>query len=105
MVISFLILCFGLTPSLVTLWCLRRSHPAAQARFRHAVETGTLGRRDSRAGGRAQPDPNHHYVEGLGWVVGDILCEYNARSPYLRCAPNPSGPCAGCLQYRERDLG
>ena len=101
MVIPLLILCVGLTPSLVTLWCLRRSHPEAQARFRYAAETGTLGR--PRA--RTQHAPDHHYVEGLGLVIGDILCEYNARSPYLRCAPNPSGPCEGCLHYRERELG
>ena len=36
------------------------------------------------------------------WVIGDSTCEYNARSPLLRCAPNPMGPCAGCTSFRPR---
>lgn len=38
--------------------------------------------------------------------IGDCLCKYNARSPYLRCAVNPSGPCDGCKSFElitERD--
>ncbi|MDX2231965.1 MAG: DUF6464 family protein [Leptolyngbyaceae cyanobacterium bins.349] len=42
---------------------------------------------------------DYHYVEGLGYIVGDLSCQYNARSPHLRCAVNPSGPCQGCLLY------
>ncbi len=33
------------------------------------------------------------------WVIGDPSCRYNARSPLLRCAVNPGGPCAGCHDY------
>ncbi|WP_017327291.1 DUF6464 family protein [Synechococcus sp. PCC 7336] len=36
------------------------------------------------------------------WVIGDSTCEYNARSPLLRCAPNPLGPCAGCTSFQPR---
>ena len=42
---------------------------------------------------------DYHYVEGLGYIVGDLSCQYNARSPHLRCATNPSGPCEGCSLY------
>ncbi len=42
---------------------------------------------------------DYHYVEGLGYMVGDLSCQFNARSPYLRCAINPSGPCDGCPSY------
>lgn len=34
--------------------------------------------------------------------VGEISCRYNARSPHLRCAINPSGPCKECLHYEMR---
>jgi len=34
--------------------------------------------------------------------VGDLNCVYNARSPYLRCAVNPSGPCHNCRAYHPR---
>lgn len=31
-------------------------------------------------------------------VVGDATCRFNARSPLLRCAIRPEGPCQGCAQ-------
>ncbi|MFM2429196.1 MAG: hypothetical protein RLZZ511_409 [Cyanobacteriota bacterium] len=33
------------------------------------------------------------------WVIGDANCAYNAQSELLRCAINPTGPCAGCSHY------
>ena len=33
-------------------------------------------------------------------MIGDISCRLNARSPDLRCAVNPLGPCEECLQYQ-----
>ncbi|HEY9695760.1 MAG TPA: DUF6464 family protein [Trichocoleus sp.] len=35
------------------------------------------------------------------WVVGDASCEFNARSELVRCAVNPTGPCAGCKYYES----
>ena len=32
--------------------------------------------------------------------IGDVTCKNNARSPYLRCAINPDGPCHECKNYR-----
>lgn len=37
------------------------------------------------------------------WIIGDRSCRYNARSPLLRCAINPTGPCAGCHDYESID--
>ncbi|MGB8700591.1 MAG: DUF6464 family protein [Thermosynechococcaceae cyanobacterium] len=34
------------------------------------------------------------------WVLGDATCQFNTRSPLLRCAVNPSGPCDRCLHYQ-----
>lgn len=31
--------------------------------------------------------------------IGSASCFHNARSPYLRCAVNPSGPCEGCADF------
>jgi hypothetical protein len=47
---------------------------------------------------------DYHYVEGLGYMVGDITCQFNARSPYLRCTLNPSGPCQKCPHYESIEL-
>jgi hypothetical protein len=33
------------------------------------------------------------------WIIGDVRCRYNARSPVLRCAVNPEGPCADCRSF------
>ncbi|MFW6315519.1 MAG: DUF6464 family protein [Cyanobacteriota bacterium] len=46
----------------------------------------------------AQPPEEATYLEGK-WVIGDITCQYNARSELLRCAVNPNGPCQGCQFY------
>jgi hypothetical protein len=34
-----------------------------------------------------------------GWVIGDPSCRFNARSPLLRCAVLPEGPCERCAHY------
>ncbi|MGF1567058.1 MAG: DUF6464 family protein [Nodosilinea sp.] len=47
-------------------------------------------------------DADLHYIDGLGYMVGDITCDLNARSPYLRCAINPMGPCDGCSAYAPK---
>lgn len=39
---------------------------------------------------------------GTGQVMGDPSCAFNARSPLLRCAVNPLGPCEGCNDYEKR---
>ena len=33
------------------------------------------------------------------WVIGDPSCHYNARSPLLRCAVLPEGPCDCCAHH------
>ncbi|MGC1309608.1 MAG: DUF6464 family protein [Phormidesmis sp.] len=48
-------------------------------------------------------DPDQHYVDGIGLVIGDITCQLNARSPFIRCAPNPFGPCEGCQEYEGKE--
>jgi len=34
-------------------------------------------------------------------AIGDVSCEYNAKSKYLRCTVNPCGPCEGCRHYEK----
>ncbi|MEM1426012.1 MAG: DUF6464 family protein [Cyanobacteria bacterium P01_H01_bin.130] len=47
-------------------------------------------------------DPEALYIPEVGFVIGDISCQFNGRSPFIRCAVNPSGPCADCRYYQER---
>ena len=39
------------------------------------------------------------------WVIGDPSCRFNARSPLLRCAVLPDGPCQRCVHYDPRRGG
>jgi hypothetical protein len=36
------------------------------------------------------------------WVIGDPSCRFNARSPLLRCAVLPDGPCERCSHFVAR---
>lgn len=36
------------------------------------------------------------------WVIGNPNCHFNARSPLLRCAVLPEGPCATCSHFEQR---
>ena len=35
--------------------------------------------------------------------IGDVNCQYNARSALLRCAINPEGPCQSCNFFLLRN--
>ena len=35
------------------------------------------------------------------WVIGDPSCRFNARSPLLRCAVLPEGPCERCVHHSD----
>ncbi len=52
---------------------------------------------------RTPQDPEEQYVQGVGYVIGDLTCTYNARSPYMRCAVNPEGLCQDCRHYERRE--
>nr|WP_228056090.1 DUF6464 family protein [Microcoleus sp. LEGE 07076] len=94
-----MIIFIGLAPSLLSLWVMRSAE--SQARDRIAAARLAVANR---------PLPNQPatvdrtYVEGLGYLIGDITCEYNARSNYIRCAVNPVGHCLDCRYYQARTL-
>ncbi|MGB3265350.1 MAG: DUF6464 family protein [Microcoleus sp.] len=99
MLIALLIIFIGLVPSLLSLWVMRSAE--RQARDRIAAVRLALANR-SLPNQLATVDRT--YVEGLGYPIGDITCEYNARSNYIRCAVNPAGPCLDCRYYQARTL-
>lgn len=96
---ALLIIFIGLAPSLVSLWVMRSAERQASegiAAARRAVANRPLPTQLAMG--------DRTYVEGLGYPIGDITCEYNARSNYIRCAVNPSGPCQDCRYYQARTL-
>jgi hypothetical protein len=52
---------------------------------------------------RNQLPPDHFYLEGVGYLIGDITCRFNARSAYIRCAVNPCGSCKECRHYEPTE--
>jgi hypothetical protein len=95
MLIVLLIFGLSLLPALVSAWISLRARDRVQAEFGRAMEVAA--QRGLRVA--IQRDRDLNYVEGIGYVIGDFSCQMNARSPYLRCAVNPCGPCHGCRFY------
>lgn len=48
---------------------------------------------------KAQRQPTDARWWNHRWVIGDPSCRYNARTPLLRCAVWPEGPCERCSHY------
>lgn len=99
---TLLVLVIGCLPSLFSLWIIRKAQWRTRMRIRIAANTFTSGRRVPQ-----HPRPLEHdryYLEGVGYLIGDISCQYNARSGYVRCAVNPSGPCEGCRFYEAKEV-
>src|SRR5690348_6653839 len=64
----------------------------------HTLNFESLGRRLREAG--ISPQEFAQAMTAMNYkVIGDIACRNNARSPYIRCAVNPSGPCKNCQSY------
>jgi len=93
--------CFlvGLMPPVVSVLVMRKAKERAQERLRRATQAPVV-----RVLGRNQLPNDRHHVEGVGYIIGDITCKFNACSAYIRCAVNPSGPCENCCSYEPRDL-
>jgi hypothetical protein len=98
---TLLVIAIGFLPSLFSLWVIRKTHLRTRSRIRQAAMnvTGVRLRENIR-----QLEGDRYYLEGVGYLVGDISCKYNARSGYIRCAVNPDGPCQGCRHYEPREL-
>lgn len=96
-----LIIAIGLLPALLSLIVGLRARSTFQTEI-HLATDFTAQERLRRI--RIRPrDPDEHYVDGMGLVIGDITCQMNAKSPFLRCTPNPSGPCEGCRDYEGKE--
>ncbi len=94
------IIAVGFIPPLLSVWIMRRTQKRMQAELRRAM-TAT-----NRIRARRYPvslPPDSYYLEGVGYLIGDISCRFNARSRYIRCAVNPEGPCQGCRHYEQKE--
>ncbi len=97
---TLLVIAVGFLPSLFSLWMMRRTQ-RSRLRMRQAAMNFPVvqGRQNLRP-----VEGDRYYLEGVGYLIGDISCKFNARSGYIRCAINPEGPCNGCRHYEPREL-
>jgi Family of unknown function (DUF6464) len=99
-VLHTLIVVFVVVIALFLLICSCLSYRQS-LRVRDRRLTMTESRFDRRFYKRIAKDPEEQYIEGIGIVIGDLSCSYNARSPYIRCAVNPDGLCQDCRYYNQ----
>ncbi|MCT7948376.1 DUF6464 family protein [Ancylothrix sp. C2] len=93
-----LIFTIALTPPLVSLWKWRQTERTVGARLLAARQSASLRRLPAVRGSTELYNPVL-----IAQQVGDATCRFNARSPYIRCAVNPDGPCEGCRHYQKRE--
>ena len=98
---TLLVIAVGFLPSLISLWVIRKTHLRSRLRLRQATMNfpAVQGRQNL-----TPIESDRYYLEGVGYLIGDISCKFNARSGYMRCAVNPEGPCNGCRHYEPKGL-
>ncbi|MEB3338741.1 MAG: DUF6464 family protein [Leptolyngbyaceae bacterium] len=101
MIEALLIFSISLIPSLVSLWLLRHTEVQTRNRLRTAMNTAAIRSLQSTRFPADHQYFDRQYFEGIGHHMGDITCQFNARSAYIRCAVNPLGPCQECPHYRS----
>ncbi|NEP63491.1 MAG: hypothetical protein F6K31_42445 [Symploca sp. SIO2G7] len=98
MVIVVCLILVGLVPPVISVWASHRAKQRIVERLNRIMETGYYPAIPSWR----QRRPDEHYIDGIGLMIGDITCQLNARSPHIRCAVNPMGPCDDCRSFEGR---
>jgi hypothetical protein len=95
---TLIVFTVALIPPVLSVWFVRQAETRARQQLSLAMERASMMP-------LRMPNlpPEVQYVEGVGELIGDITCKFNARSAYLRCAVNPDGPCQGCRYYQARE--
>lgn len=93
---TLLAIALGLTPAILSFMMIKRMEAQYLARIRAARAIAPPRR-------HLTLPPDAFYLEGVGYLIGDISCRYNARSAYIRCTVNPKGDCKNCRDYEARE--
>ena len=75
------------------------SYLVLQRRHRYRLRSGRYQLSGVALLVKAQKQPADARWWNERWVIGDPSCRFNARSPLLRCAVLPEGPCERCSHY------
>ncbi len=97
-----IILLLGLIPLVLYNLALNKSKQQRwQTRLRR-IRALRIDRRSQRLYCLDSGDEDEELEQLHSYFIGEISCRYNARSPYVRCAVNPCGPCDQCSHYESR---
>lgn len=97
---TLLLITIGFLPSLFSLWVIHKTQVRIRSRLRQAASQAYRARIQQSL---RPVEGDRYYLEGVGFLIGDISCKFNARSGYIRCAVNPDGPCQGCRYYEPKE--
>jgi hypothetical protein len=79
-----------------------RTYLVLQRRHRYQLRNGRYELASVALQVKAQRQPADARWWQNQWVIGDPSCRFNARSPLLRCAVLPDGPCERCSHFVAR---
>ena len=85
---TLVVIAIGFLPSLFSLWVMRKQRWQRQSQIRRYATRFNADR--IRENTRSVPG-DRYYLEGVGYLIGDISCQYN-----------PEGPCENCRFYEPR---
>jgi hypothetical protein len=102
-----IVIFLGFSPILVMIWGIHylAQHPHLYLYRHRAQQVPSQTLNASALARRGYPQSALAPYRGqLGWFgtvgyLGDTSCQFNAHSPFIRCAVNPSGPCQNCTYY------
>lgn len=76
-----------------------RSYLVLQRHHRYQLRAGRYELSSIALQVKPQKRPADARLWQGSWVIGDPSCRFNARTPLLRCAVLPEGPCSHCCHY------
>lgn len=79
-----------------------RAYLVLQRRHRYKLRQGLYQLASIALEVKQQAQPEDAQWWNGQWVIGNPNCHFNARSPLLRCAVFPEGPCSTCNHYKTR---
>jgi hypothetical protein len=77
-----------------------RSYLVLQRSHRYKLSDGLYTLASVALQVKVQAQPKDARWWSNQWVIGDPSCHFNARSPLLRCAVLPDGPCERCAHFK-----
>ena len=95
---TILIFILSLIPSVLSVLVMQKAKQRWQDRLRQNRSMTAYRQQAARQMNRYNDD-----LEIPSNFIGDPSCRFNARSPYIRCAVNPCGPCENCSQYEPKE--